>query len=51
LRAAASAFTDAFSVDDEFGNTPVFETNQLQVGVGGPGEKGDFLEQPYKKGA
>jgi hypothetical protein len=43
-------FSYAFSVDDEFGNTQVFETNQLQVGVAGPGENGAFLQRPYKKG-
>jgi hypothetical protein len=43
-------FSYAYSVDDEFGNTQVFNTTQLQVGVGGPGDPNTFLQQPYKKG-
>jgi hypothetical protein len=43
-------FSYAYSVDDAYGNTQVFGTSQLQVGVGGPGDPKTFLQQPYIKG-
>ena len=43
-------FSYAYSVDDAYGNTQVYGTSQLQVGVAGPGDPSTFLSKPYEKG-